>query len=64
MIFYNAFSPNVSISSCSFLSDAIRAVDEVCDESQRTRVRKETARIVSISFNFLDLMQRLSRFLI
>lgn len=46
------------------LSDAIRAVDEACDESQRTRVRNETARIVSISFNLLDLLQRLSRVLI
>ena len=27
-------------------TDAIKAVDEACDESQRTRVRQETARIV------------------
>ena len=26
--------------------DAIRAVDEACDESQQLRVRQETARIV------------------
>ena len=36
---------------CSFL-DAIKAVDEACDESQRRRVRQETARIVSNTLSF------------
>ena len=32
---------------CLTFTDAIKAVDEACDESQRVRVRQETTRIVS-----------------
>ena len=39
---------------CSSLLDAIKAVDEACDESQRRRVRQETARIVSNTFSYLS----------
>ena len=55
------FSSTVTISCYSFL-DAIKAVDEACDESQRKRVRQETARIVSHTLSFLSTI--LSAFLL